>query len=1201
MSARAPAPSLPVALACSLLLAGLVAPAADGRVPAVEDGVSADATACAPPAAALPREPPSALLPAPASSATFELNAGQWDAEALYRFQAASYDAFLARDRLVLALDGAAVAMVFEGGGALAVTADDLDPYVTNYFLGSDPAGWVPSVPHYGRVTYREVYPGIDLALHAAPGGDLKYDFLVRPGASPDQVRLRFEGADAVAVRPDGQLAVETAAGTLLQAPPLSYQCRGGAAREVGNRYVVAPDGSVTFDASAYDPTRPLVVDPLVYSTFVGGTSSDRIYGAAVDSSGNAYIGGTVVSSNYPTTLGAYDATYAGDGNTYDAVVTKVAATGSSLVYSTYLGGSNGDEIDAITVDASGNAYVTGFTWSTNYPTTLGAFQPAKAGGTVDAFVTKLNPTGSALSYSTYLGGSAGSGDEMGLAIAVDASGNAYVGGDAQTTNFPVTSGAYQTSVADTIEDAFVTKLNALGTALVYSTYLGGSGGEFVSGIAVDGSGNAYVTGKTGSSNFPVTSGALQTTAGGSGDAFVTKLNAAGSALVYSTYLGGTGTNDAGYGIAVDGSGNAYVTGSTDSTSFPVTAGAFQTARGGGGSSTTDAFVTKLNGGGSALVYGTYLGGSGDEFGRDVALDASGNAYVAGYTASTNFPTSRPLQCANGGSTDAFVTKVNAAGSALDYSTYLGGTTADHAYGVAVDLAGNAYAAGWASSTNFPVTSGAYQTVNKRGGTYLSDGYVAKLSPPTTPSAPLSLTAAAGPGGGQIRLTWQAPASNGGTAITNYKVYRGATSGSETYLATVGNVLTYTDSGLGNGATYHYVVTAVNLVGEGPSSNEATATTFNVPTAPQGLQVTGGVRQVVLTWQAPASNGGSAVTSYKVYRDGALHATVGNVLTYTDAGLGNGVTYAYAVSAVNVAGEGAQSTQASGTTFSPPSAPQNLQATPAARQVTLTWQAPASNGGSAVTNYRIYRGTTPGGEVLVNTVGNVLTYTDLNLANAVTYYYQVAAVNAVDTGARSSEASATTPVVPPTAPRSLQASPGVKQISLTWQAPSDDGGGAITSYVVYRGETSASLTPYQTLGNVLSYVDAGLPDGATYYYKVAAVNSAGEGAKSSLASATTFSPPSAPQNLQASSDVLAGKVHLTWSAPASPGGTPILRYEVWRSFSAGSETFYANATGLAYDDAECPTGSTCYYVVRAVNAVGPGPFSNEAFALGTRV
>ena len=428
------------------------------------------------------------------------------------------------------------------------------------------------------------------------------------------------------------------------------------------------------------------------------------------------------------------------------------------MVYSTYLGGSGDDIAYGIATDSAGNAYVTGLTYSTDFPITPGAFQttcgnPSSCG---NAFVTKLNPTGSALVYSTYLGGTVA----QGFSIAVDGGGNTYVTGYA-TNNFPVTPDAFQTTCCG----AFVTKFNPTGSALVYSTYLGGSGGDSGQGIAVDSAGNSYVTGYTTSANFPVTPGAFQTTCGNPsscGNTFVTKLNPTGSALVYSTYLGGSGvlayeSANSGFGIAVDSAGNAYVTGRTYSTNFPTTQGAFQETCGGNNYQCThlgDAFVTKFNPTGSALVYSTYLGGKYQDAGQGIAVDTAGNAYVTGYTTSANFPVTpgafqrvcnsgAPSSCSLYG--DAFVTKINPGGSGLVCSTYLGGSYIDEGNGIVVDGASNAYVTGYTTSINFPVTPGAFQTVCKSGSNcpYSSDVFVTKV--PMLPATTTTLTSSPNP------------------------------------------------------------------------------------------------------------------------------------------------------------------------------------------------------------------------------------------------------------------------------------------------------------------------------------------------------------------------------------------------------------------------------------------------------------------------
>jgi hypothetical protein len=592
------------------------------------------------------------------------------------------------------------------------VSGVDEMPGKSNYFIGNDAKKWHTNVPMYAKVKYKSVYSGIDLVYYGNQR-QLEYDFVVAPGADPRRIQLGVRGARKISRIEDGDLVLAMDAGEIRWHKPVAYQEKGGARQEIAVRYAINGKNRVGFQVADYDLRRPLFIDPLIYSTYLGGSGGDQCTGIAVDNLGNAYVTGNTASTDFPT-KNPLQPSYNGGA---DAFVAKLNPSGSALVYSTYLGGSGGDGGYGIAVDSSGNAYITGQTSSTNFPT-MSPLQPSIGGGYYDAFVAKLNATGSALVYSTYLGGS---GADWGYSVAVDSSGNAYVTGYTGSANFPTMNPLQPASGSNGVNgDAFLAKFDSTGSALVYSTYLGGSGFDEGLAVAADNFGNAYVTGLSDSTDFP-TMNPLQPTCGGNGCAFVAKLNPTGSALLYSTYLGGSG-GDAGQGIAVDSLGNAYVTGWTASTNFP-TMNPLQPANAGGGA---DAFVTKLNPAGSALVYSTYLGGSGTDFAVGIAVDSVGNAYVTGFTASTNFPTMSPLQPSfGGGYYDAFVAKLNATGSALVYSTYLGGSLDDNGTGVAVDSSGNAYVTGYTLSTDFP-TMNPLQPTNADGGRYVA--FVAKIA-----------------------------------------------------------------------------------------------------------------------------------------------------------------------------------------------------------------------------------------------------------------------------------------------------------------------------------------------------------------------------------------------------------------------------------------------------------------------------------------
>lgn len=636
------------------------------------------------------------------------------------------------------------------------ISASSRLPGTANYFLGNDPSKWHSGVSRYARVSYQDVYPGVNLAFYGAQR-QLEFDFVVAPGANPAPIGFRFTGNQGMKTDDSGNLIIFSAAGDVLLHKPIAYQERNGARQPVDARFSLQANNQIAFELGNYDHNRELVIDPSVsyaYSTYLGGLLDDEGFGIAFDGNGNAYITGETASTNFPTVVGGVSASNKGGGD--DVFVSKIASDGSSLIYSTYVGGGGIDSGNAIAVDASGDAFVAGGTASTDFPTTSGAFQTKIGSGSTgnasdNAFVFELNSSGSALTYSTYLGGGV---SDVAHGVAVDSSGNAYVAGETFSSDFP-TQIPIQATLTGTA-NAFVTKLNPSGTKLAYSTFLGGSVVDAAQSIALDSSDNAYLTGSTTSLNFPTTTGAYQTACKScltnkTSNAFVTVVNMAGTAYVYSTFLGGNGT-DVGTGIAVDSSGDAYLTGSTTSANFP-TQSALQSVYGG----STDAFVTKLNPTGSALLYSTYLGGSGFDAGAGIAIDTAGDAYVTGQTSSSQtgliaFRLANPIQASLKGPSDAFVSEFNPSGSALIFSTYLGGSLAEDlgaTGGIAVDKPGTfIYVTGNTASTDFPLQS-ALQTALGSSGTGSSggDAFVVKYSQGPAFSMVASTPAVVSPGG----------------------------------------------------------------------------------------------------------------------------------------------------------------------------------------------------------------------------------------------------------------------------------------------------------------------------------------------------------------------------------------------------------------------------------------------------------------------
>ena len=517
---------------------------------------------------------------------TFVANAGQMNENACFMTTAGRQTVFFCPDEVVFVADStlgggtgrsSVIRLRFPGSSsAVEVVGAESPTGVTNFFVGDDPEKWRANVPTYSAITYHDLYPGIDL-VYGGGCTQLKSEFIVAAAADPTEISMQYSGANSVYLREEGALVIETAGGKLIEIPPYAYQTIHGKRVVVECAYCLLEGDRVGIALGDYDPQEPLVIDPvLVYSTYIGGSDDDYVHGIAVDTSGCAYITGRTNSLDFPTQYG-YQSGNSGDS---DVFVTKLSPAGRP-VYSTYLGGGDTDNGNGIAVNGSGHVYVTGATASSDFPS-MNAYQ-SSSGGSGDAFVSKLDASGW-LVYSTYLGGSD---HDYGNGVAVDASGQACVTGYTRSMDFPIQS-AFQPD-REGRGDVFVARLDLSGSSLVYSTYVGGEASQEGFGIAVDGSGNAYVTGYTSSAGFPTQNAYQPIYSGGSGDAFLTKLSPAGW-LIYSTYLGGEG-QDAGHGVAVDGSGSAFVIGHTRSAGFP-THNAYQSSTGGG---LTDAFVTRFD------------------------------------------------------------------------------------------------------------------------------------------------------------------------------------------------------------------------------------------------------------------------------------------------------------------------------------------------------------------------------------------------------------------------------------------------------------------------------------------------------------------------------------------------------------------------------------------------------------------------------
>jgi len=658
---------------------------------------------------------------------TFIENRGQWDDAVQFIARHRGMVAFVEKDALTLKFEkrvakeqvkGVAMRMAFEGASEdVVLEAEEPRSSVYNFFVGNDPSRWRSEVTGYARVVYRGLYKGIDLCLREENGW-LEYDLLLAEGADLSGVVIQCDGIEGLGIDCDGSLVIETAYGPITQEPPTAwYENPTGDNVSVACHFRRIDEYRYGFEVPERDLGLALVVDPgLEWSTFLGGSTYflyEEVIGVALTASGDVVVTGNTASDDFPTTPGAYDTTF---NDSADAYVACLSADGSSLLWSTFLGGTEIDWTYGVVVDGSGLITVAGLTFSSDFPTTQSAYDTTQNGYS-DGFVARLNSDGSQLIYSTFLGGVWG---DWALRLAVDGSGETVVAGYTLSADFPTTSGAYDTSF-NGLRDAFITRLNADGTDLVYSTYLGGTVQEgFVDfsfplgmaymGMALHNSGDVIVCGLTDSGDFPTTSGAYDTIANGNIDGFVTRLNATGSELVFSTFLGGH-DSDGPIALAVDELGVVTVAGYTWSQTFPYTQGAYDTTFNSPGYN--DGFVSRLNADGSELLYSTFIGGNSYEPFDHIILNGAGEVIVVGYTYSSDFPTTPgAYDTTFNGGIDATICRfaLNGYGPAdLLYSTFLGGSGFDGACR-AVLVDDSTVIVGGLGSYDFPTTPGAYDT-----------------------------------------------------------------------------------------------------------------------------------------------------------------------------------------------------------------------------------------------------------------------------------------------------------------------------------------------------------------------------------------------------------------------------------------------------------------------------------------------------------
>ncbi|WP_455393061.1 DUF7948 domain-containing protein [[Eubacterium] cellulosolvens] len=1066
---------------------------------------------------------------------------------------------------------GSIVKMTFIDANAVHPVAVELLPHKSNFFYGNKSETWITGVSNYQKVVYKELWSGVDLIYYLQPEG-LKYEFLLHPGANPDIIRLQIEGHQTMKVV-DNDLVIKTHHGHSIYDSGLKIYYNDEAGGTIQGTFQLLGEGVYTFKLADYDSNRGITIDPLIFSTFIGSSNIDEAWDIALDSNNNSYLTGDTKHMNFPHTPGAYDTTHNGN---FDIVVFKMSPQGAGLLYSTFIGGGDYDSSHALEVDSEGNAYITGYTESTDFPNTTGAFDQDYNGGR-DTFALKLNSTGSDLIYSTYIGGTD---YEYGRGLAIDDLGNAYVTGYTYSNDFPISTNAFDKD-HNGYADVFVLKLNSTGKGLVYSTFIGGSRSDYCRAIEITDNGLVSITGLTYSYNFPTTPSGYDTLFNGGIDIFVSKFNSDGSNLLYSTFVGGY-QEDFSRDIELDEFGNAYITGYTNSDSFPISSKSYDDSYAGD----EDVIVFKLNPTGSTLIYSTYIGGSYVDRGRDLVLDASGNVYVTGETYSVDFPSASSNESITENYCDAFLLKLNSNGAVLLYSTFIGGSKNDYGTDLELDMNNSVYITGYTESSDFMVTNDSYDKFF--GGE--TDMFLAKFDFHYLPTAPHNIQIIES--NQSIFLSWDAPVFPGFSDILGYRIYRGATSTSLALYDSIGAITSYNDTSVVNLQTYYYMISALNNVGEGPRSELITAAAAPKPTPPQNLNATAGNGYIVLNWQPPVSDGGFKILWYNIYRGtepGNLTYLV-NVgsesRTYNDSSVINGIVYFYQIKAENTYSESMPSNQVYAKPEGMPTPPRQLQAKAGEDYIYLSWLPPVDTGGYYIHRYRIFKGTNPGNVTYFDFVDDsVSSYNDTTGDIGVKYFYYVTAQNKLGESKPSNTVNAT-PFGLPEPPVNVTLVAGIGYINISWSKPHNYGGLPNFEYHIYKNHEQFEELLAVLNMSTFAYHDANVSSEVSYTYWLTTVNFVGESERSDLVHGAPLGPPKPPEQIILTSDF--DLVELSWLPPGYDGGSPITKYNIYRGNESSSNTFLDSVSPFitSYRDPHVVGGQEYYYYITALNAYG---------------
>ncbi len=1080
------------------------------------------------------------------------------------------------------------VNVTFEGSNQVEPIGVDAMAHGTNFIIGRDPSQWRTRVDSYRSVMVQGIWECIDLTIAMQDGG-MKYEFDVGPGGRPSDIRMSYTGIVDLNISPEtGDLLIGSEHGLITDKAPVSFQWDGEHREHIDSAFSVIDDDTVGFVVGKYDATRDLVIDPGLEFS--------------------TYLGGTL--REWPSTFGTF---------------------------------AMGDD---------GSIYCGGSTSSTNLPVSPGAFCATYSGGDGpppygDGFVAKLNHNASQLEFLTYFGGT---GTDYLSSVRAYENGTTVVTGYTFSDDLPVTQDAYSSSPNSL--DAYVLVFDENGSSLRYGSYIGGAGGEWFTGMVIDGQGNLLMTGYSGSTDFPVTDGAFCTTLpGGVREAMIViNFSWTASKVNYATFVGGSGA-DYGTDIVIDGSGNPVVVGETWSNDFPMTNHSHSDDYGG----RSDGIIFKLTRDLSKLLGSSYYGGPNQDILYSVSIAQSGSIWTGGFTGSILLPTSNDgFQPGYGGGLyDGCLARFSHNLSALEYSTFIGGTGPDmisdlilkgddeviiagdfrspdlptprgsmypdyvlgiQGYILWLDVANNrpinaSYVhgspravfmapdgntivlAGGTQSNTLPTTTESYDPTFNGDWDLFVQGITMEVTPFVLPSTPENLTAR--PMDAYAELSWDEPDVWGNWNKGGYRVYRGLARGEETLFDTIGSRTDYTCYGLTNGQEYFFRVGAFSVVGESPLTPSVNVIPFGLPTEPTFPKATAGCESVLLEWSPPVDDGGVPLLGYGVQR-GKSPATLvpiantANVTLFADTNVTKGERYFYSVMAFHGFATGPYSKVVNAIPYGYPDPPTNLQGTGGDSEVTLAWEPPGNSGGHPIVGYKVMRGRTSTDLAHFADVTIGLSYVDTRVVNGPTYYYTVIAVTDIGASPPSSMVAVRC-LGPSDPPMDLVATGGEGSVHLRWGPPIFSGGSEVLGYKVLRGDGEQSAGPLIDVGDVLQYLDLDVENGVTYHYSLMAHTEYGDGLATAVISATPMGRPSMPERL--SIDVEADHVVLLWLPPTEDGGSGITGYKIYRGPGEDVMTLLDEVEGdtTIHHDPDIIPGSTYYYSVSAENDRLEGP------------